>query len=72
MWPSCAAEVIDGTRMVSTMTSAATSPNTGPMATTLPSASLLMSRAATSAPITIPTPKAASARPTRVAERPRR
>ena len=58
-------------KVVSAMTAAATKPVTGPSPITVPKARRFITRVASSAPTTMPTPYIASVVPTPVAERPR-
>src|SRR6476659_2579124 len=60
-----------GTIVVSAITAAATNPVTGPSPITVPTANRFITRVATSAPTTMPTPYIASVVPTPVADRPR-
>src|SRR5882762_9050015 len=61
-----------GTQIVSTSTTAAARPVTGPSPTTTPNGSARMMGGASSAPATIPTPYVASVAPTPKADRPSR
>ena len=60
-----------GTIVVSAITAAATKPVTGPSPITVPKARRFITRVASSAPTTMPTPYIASVVPTPVADRPR-
>ena len=57
--------------VVSAITAAATKPVTGPSPITVPKARRRITRVASSAPTTMPTPYIASVMPTPVADRPR-
>src|SRR3954467_12475286 len=61
----------EGIHVVSAITTEATKPVTGPSAITVPNGNRLITRVASNAPITMPTPYIASVAPTPEAERPR-
>src|ERR1700722_19511844 len=61
----------DGTKVVSAITPAAARPTTGPRPITVPKGRRRITRVASNAPITMPTPYIASVVPTPVADSPR-